>query len=410
MSTVSGLGTTFNLPNYHGELIAITPTDTPLLSLSGGLAGGGEQTTSTAFEWQTEDLRDPEIRARLEGADAPTSEERSRANVENVVQIFQEAVTTSYTKQATIGQYSTPGSAPYISADGMPNPVADEHGHQVANALKTIARDANYSFWYGVKNKPTSNSTARQTAGLLSVVTTNRVATGEVTGLSAATDTITETSTALSDGDKIVFTSVGVATAIRTDRVYYVVSKTTNAFKVAATSGGSAITIGTATVSYIPADNSLTVDGIGELMQSVFESGGISQQETAALFCSPRQKRALTATYAAEYGKSDPYAETRNIAGLNVQTIETDFGTLNVVTERALAPDALAVVSLEQVNPVFLSIPDKGVLFEEELARTGAFDQVADLRRDGSEVRQRAGARRHSRSGRLSHDRFRHAR
>lgn len=372
MSTVSGLGTTFNLPNYHGELIAITPTDTPLLSLSGGLAGGGQQTSSTAFEWQTEDLRDPEIRARLEGADAPTSEERARSNVENVVQIFQEAVTTSYTKQATIGQYSTPGSAPYISADGIPNPVADEHGHQVANALKTIARDANYAFWYGKLNKPTSNSTARQTAGLLSVIETNRVATGEIVDASAATDTITATH-AFSNGDKVVFTDVGASTAIRTDRVYYVVNvSTTVSFKVAATPGGSAITIGTATVSLIEAATTLTVDIIGSLMQDVFVSGGISEQETATLFCSPRQKRALTAAYANEYGKADPYSNTRNVAGLNVQTIETDFGTLNVVTERALAPDTLAVVSLEQVNPVFLSIPDKGVLFEEELARTGA--------------------------------------
>jgi hypothetical protein len=372
MATVSGLGTTFNLPNYHGDLIAITPTDTPLLSLSGGIGGGKQIVDSTTVEWQTEDLRDPEIRARLEGADAPESEERSRANVDNQIQIFHETVKTSYTKQATSGQYSTATAAPFISSAGGPNPVADEHGHQVANALKTIARDVNYAFWYGKEVKPTTNSTARQTAGLLSVITTNRVATGEITGASAATDTITVTH-AYANGDKVVFTDVGASTAIRTDRVYYVVNvSTTVSFKVSATLGGAAITIGTATVSVIKAGTTLTVDGIGSLMQSVFESGGISEQETAALFCSPRQKRALTATYAAEYGKSDPYAGTRNIAGLNVQTIETDFGTLNVVTERALAPDTLAVVSLEQIDPVFLNIPGKGVLFEEELAKTGS--------------------------------------
>lgn len=376
MAGITGLGTTFNLPNFHGELIEITPSDTPLLSGAGGLSQGGGQTTSPSFEWQTQDLRDPEIRARLEGADAPTAESRVRANVENVAQIFHEQVATSYTKQAATGQYKTPGSAPFYGADGSANPVADEHGHQVANALKTIARDVNYTFWHGVLAKPADNTAPRKTAGLLSVITANRIATGEIVGGSAATDTITATHS-LSVGDKVVFTDVGASTAIRTDRVYYVQSvSTTVSFKVAATSGGSAITIGTATVSVIKAGTTLTVDGLGTLMQRVFDNGGISEQGTATLFCSSRQKRALTAAYAAEYGKADPYAGTRNVGGLNLQTIETDFGTLNVAIDRALAPDTLAVVSLEQIQPVFLEVPGKGVLFEEELAKTGSSDKT----------------------------------
>lgn len=371
MAGITGLGTTFNLPNFHGDLIEITPTDTPLLSGSGGLSGGGGQTTSPAFEWQTEDLRAPEIRARLEGADAPTAESRVRANVENVAQIFQEKVSTSYTKQAATGQYGTPGSAPFYSADGASNPVADEHGHQVSNALKTIARDVNYTMWHGVLAKPTDNTTPRKTAGLLSIMG-NRIATGEVVDASAATDTITGTH-AFSNGDKVVFTDVGASTAVRKDTVYYVVNiSTTVSFKVSATLGGSAITIGTATVSVIEAATALTSTLVGDLMQSVFDNGGIGEQETATLFCSSKQKRALTAAYAAEYGKADPYVGTRNVGGLNLQTIETDFGLLNVAVERALAPDTIAVVSMEQIMPVFLEIPGKGVLFEEELARTGS--------------------------------------
>lgn len=371
MATVTGIGTTFNLPNFHGELITITPSDTPLLSASGGLTGGGS-TTSTSFEWQTEDLRAPESRPRLEGADAPASEERARAIVENVAQIFHESVSTSYTKQAATGQYLTAAAAPFQSPDGTPNPVADEHGHQVALALKTIATDVNYTFWHSRLVKPTTNAVARQTAGLLSVITANRIAVGEVVAASAATDTITGTH-AFSNGDKVVFTSVGTSTGVRADRVYFVVGvSTTVSFKVAATLGGSPITIGTATVSVIKAGATLTVDGIESLMQSVFDNGGISEQETATLFASSRQKRALTAAYATEYGKADPYSGTRNVGGLNLQTIETNFGLLNVVVDRALAPDTLAVVSLEQIQPVFLDIPGKGVLFEEELAKTGS--------------------------------------
>lgn len=371
MATVTGIGTSFNLPNYHGELIAITPADTALLSASGGLSGG-LSTTSPAFEWQTEDLRAPENRDRLEGADAPGSEERSRTNVENVAQIFHEAISTSYTKQAATGQYATPAAAPFYSADGGANPVADEHGHQVANALKTIARDVNFVFWHGKKVKPTTNASARKTAGLLSIATANRVAVGEIVGASAATDTITATHS-YAVGDKVVFTDVGASTAIRPDTVYYVQSvSTTVSFKVAATAGGAAIVIGTATVSVIKASATLTVDGLEGLMQSVFDNGGISEMGTATLFVSSRQKRALTAAYAAAYGQADPFVNTRNVGGLNMQTIDTNFGQLNVVIERALAPDTIAIVSLEQVAPVFLDIPGKGVLFEEELAKTGA--------------------------------------
>jgi hypothetical protein len=33
-------GTTFNLPNFVGELFELTPADTPFLSAIGGLTGG----------------------------------------------------------------------------------------------------------------------------------------------------------------------------------------------------------------------------------------------------------------------------------------------------------------------------------------------------------------------------------
>lgn len=378
MSTVTGLGTTFNLPNFHGELIQLSPTDTPLLSLAGGIGGGG-QTTSTTFEWQTEDLRDPEIRARLEGADAPTSEERARSNVENVVQIFHESVSTSYTKQAATGQYKTVESAPFQTADGIVNPVGDEHSHQVMNALKTIARDVNYTFWHGVLNKPANNSTARQTAGLLSVITSNQVIKkAKISAASAATDTITVTHD-LAVNDKVVFTDVGVATAIKPHRAYWVTSiSTTASFKVSLTAGGAAIAIGTATLAFYPlkAANTVGVDDVNALLQGAYDNGGISGQGTATLFVPSGQKIQISKAYANAYQKSDALAGTRNVGGVAVETIITDFGQLNLVLDRQLPADALAVVSMEQVDPVFLNIPNKGVLFEEELAKTGASEKT----------------------------------
>jgi hypothetical protein len=374
MAGISAMGTTFNLPNYHGELFAVTPSDTPLLSAAGGL-GGGKQVSDTIVEWQKYDLRDPRIVARLEGADAPAPEARVRANVSNRVQIFHEAVATSYTKAAATERYAGVNTG---SSGG--NPVQNEHSWQVLQSLKQIARDVNYSFWYGVRNDPSDNATARQMAGLLSVISSNAVnKVAPITGASASGDTITA-GHALAVNDKVVFTSVGASTTVVPNRAYWVTNVTgTTAFKVSATKGGTAISVGTATVSLYPlaaASGAVSVDDVNALLQQVFDNGGITEQGTATLFVPSGQKTRLTAAYAAAYGKVSPMDAARNVGGVSMQSIDTDFGSLNIVVERALPADAIAVVSLEQIDPVFLSIPGKGVLFEEELAKTGASDKT----------------------------------
>lgn len=370
MAGITGIGTTFNLPNYHGELIGLSPTETPLLSLAGGI-GAGKQTKAPAFEWQADDLRAPEIRARLEGADAPAAEARVRQNFTNQCQIFQEQVATSYTKQAATAQYATAG------VDGAGNPVVDEHARQVSLALKTIARDVNYAMWHSVKNSPENNTVPRKMGGLLSVIPAgNRFGT-VVTGLSTgASNTIAETGTALANGDRVVFTAPPAE--LRHDLAYFVVNKVTDAFKVSLTAGGAAITVAAdqAGVAYVKAGTSLTDSLINQLAQAIFDNGGIAEGETATVFTSSTQKAKLTAVYANLYGKANAYAGTRNVGGLNLQTIQTDFGLLNVVIERALPPDAICIASMEQIDPVFLEIPGKGVLFEEELAKTGASEKT----------------------------------
>src|SRR5260370_1216688 len=176
MAGITGISTTFTLPNYHGELFALTPTETPLLSMTGGV-GGGMQATSTEFEWQTYDLRPSSIRTRTEGANAPTAEARVRANVKNVCQIYHETVSTSYTKQAATGQFQTTGVAPFWTYDGLGtpgNPVPNEHTWQISQALKMLARDINFAMWHAQKNVPVDTSTNPQMAGLISVLTTNK--------------------------------------------------------------------------------------------------------------------------------------------------------------------------------------------------------------------------------------------
>lgn len=371
MAGIAGQGTTYNLPNYTGELLQISPEDTPLLSTIGGLTGG-ERTTATEFEWQTEDLRSAETnRSRLEGANAQTADARVRANVTNVVEIHQETVEVSYTKQAATGQRSG------ANVDGT-NPVQAELPHQVMLALKAKARDVEKSFIAGQYQKPSDNTTPRKTRGLIAAISTNVIDLGEAhNSLSVSTDTIAETSTTLANGDAVRFTALDATAAavLSLNTTYYVVSKSTNSFKVAATLGGSAITIGTATVSL----SKLTTTGplkdtYDALFQKVFDNGGLAEGETRTILVGSRQKRSLSTAYAKAFGQ---YQEmSRNVGGVNTKTVETDFGTFNVMLDRWMPDDAFAVVSLEQLSPVFLEIPGKGHFFEEPLAKLGAADRV----------------------------------
>lgn len=370
MSGISGQGTTYNLPNYTGELFQISPEDTPLLSTIGGLTGG-EGTNSTEFEWQTEDLRTAETnRSRLEGANAQTSDERARANVTNVVEIHQETVEVSYTKQAATGQHSG------TNGDGS-NPVTAELPHQIELALKAKARDVEMSFIAGQYQKPSDNTTARKTKGLIQAISTNVIenATTLLASASASTDTITITH-ALNNGDRVMFTDVGASTAVDKYTVYYVVAKsTTVSFKVSLTLGGAAITVGTATVSLrVLGTTGPTKDTYDGLFQLVFDNGGLSEGETRTILVGSRQKRSLSTAYAKAFGQYQE--QDRNVGGVNLKTIETDFGTFNVMLDRWMPADAFAVVSLEQLAPVFLAIPGKGHFFEEPLAKIGAADRV----------------------------------
>jgi len=377
MATLTGIGTTFGLPNYHGELFALSPADTPLLSTIGGLTGG-QATTATEGEWQGYDLRDPAQRTRVEGATAPTAEGRVRTNFSNVCEIHQEKVSVSYTKQGATGAFSGANVA------GTPSPVLNEGTWQVEQALKQIARDVNWAFINGLYVKPVDNTTARQTRGLISAV--EALASGNLvdkggksyTAATAATDTITVTHS-LSVGDKVVFTNVGVATAIVVGRVYWVQSiSTTVSFKVAATSGGAAITIGTASgiAVHLVRTGALDVDAdISPFVQTVFDNGGLTDGLGTFLVGSS-QKIALTKAYATAYAKVNPLISGEKIGGVSVDQIETDFGRLNILLDRAVPRDTIILASLSDLAPFFLSVPGKGVFFEEPLAKTGASDDT----------------------------------
>ncbi|EJF35355.1 hypothetical protein HMPREF1317_0123 [Schaalia georgiae F0490] len=174
MAGITGMATTYNCPNFVGELFSVSPEDTPFLSLIGGLTGG-ESVGSTTFGWSEEDLRDADdSRQRLEGADAPTAEERARVYAENVLEIHQEAVSVSYTRQGARQMHGAGDKAVRVGGNTVP---ADELAHQIERQLKTTARDVEKTFITGKFQKPTDNTTPRKTRGILEAVTTNTATT-----------------------------------------------------------------------------------------------------------------------------------------------------------------------------------------------------------------------------------------
>lgn len=116
----------------------------------------------------------------------------------------------------------------------------------------------------------------------------------------------------------------------------------------------------------------LTEDMVLDLMQAIWDNGGIQEQETATLMCGSTVKRALTTIFVTDKGYVE---ETRSIGGVHVTTIETDFGKLSVRLNRYMPAGTLGVFSLEVCKPRVLLIPGKGFLFLEELAKTGASDK-----------------------------------
>lgn len=368
MSAITGLGTTYNLPNYTGLLYQIAPSDTPFLSAIGGLSGGG-QCTSTEFEWETYDFDAPAQNVQLEGADAPTAKERVRANVTNVTEIHQSTVKLSYSKLAAFGQKAGTNNA-------EPNPITNELDWQTQQALKQTVLDIEWSFLNGVYNKPANNSAARATRGLISAIQTN-VQTGSgsavTTGASSATDTITATAHGLANGAKIVFRATGGATGIVPGRIYYVSNVATNTFKVSASASGAVITLGTAAdISYVVGSSTaLSKDIVNGLAQQVYDAGGITDLEAATFIVPSTQKVALSAAFSTQF-----FEQSRTVGGVNVSTIVTDFGTINVMLSRRVAQDTIVLASLDVCEPVYLEVPGKGHFFAEPLAKTGASENV----------------------------------
>lgn len=303
MSKVTGIGTTWNLPNYAGELFTADPTQTPLLSMIGGLTGG-KQTDNfefpTAVLFDYPDAAQPAI-SESASATAPTASAIARTQESNVVQIHQEVLDLTYAKLSNGGRMSG------INTAGQAANPADEKAWQIQQKLIKIARDVEYSFINGSYQKATSATVANKTRGMLELV---------------------------KDGNHIdASTTTQDSTVIK---------------------------------------NPLTVAMIKTLMLEMANNGAYFNN--MILFAGAKQKQAITSLYESQLGYNQGAA--RNVGGMNVTEIETDFCKLGIVWDRFMPDDAILIADVAHIAPVFQAVPGKGVLFEEELAKVGASDRV----------------------------------
>lgn len=290
MGAVSGQLTTVNLPNFVGDLFNITPSDAPFLSMIGGL-NGGRTVSASYFTWQTQDNAAASQDTKLEGADA-TFAGRDRTEFDNVLQIHQEGVELTYTKQAAVGELGGPTNASGAEAVLGIQPVQDERANQLELKIQKVKRDVEFSFLQGTYQRPADPTvTARQTRGLQNAITTNTVAAG-------STD--------------------------------------------------------------------LSKDHIDELLRTMADNGAPLLNLVALTGSFNRQR------FSEIYGYAP---ESRTMGGVSVQDVLTDFGAFPPVYDRHMVASEVYIVELSVCNPVFLSIPGKGVFFTEPLDKTGSADK-----------------------------------
>lgn len=281
--------TTFDLPNYIGELFQKGQRPNTTLQLIGGIRSWTPyQSWEFPVGQQYEVAAHASSTARLEGATAPDATGIVRSQITNVTQIWQETVRVTYSKLAAGQQLSG------LGIGGESDPVTDELAFQTSAKLEFMARNLNWTLLHQTYQKPVNNSSARQTRGLRQAITTNTV-----------------------DADGAGF----------------------------------------------------NLDMVDQLFADIVTQGGTDDGENMIVLSGPAQLRKMNDFFRVNKLKVD---EDRFVGGVRVRTVYSTFGVLNFVLERDMPADELLFVNFDVVRLVATPVPGKGVLFREELAKTGA--------------------------------------
>lgn len=280
--------TSFDLPNYLGELFRKGQRPNTTLQLIGGVGGAtGYSSWEFPVGQEYEVPAHNSSAARVEGADAPAHAGVTRSAITNVTQIWQEKVKVTYTAEA-VGQQLTG-----LAIGGEQDPVTSELDFQTGVKLEYIARNLNWTTINQTYNKPADNTAARRTRGFVEAITSNTV-------------------TATGDFD---------------------------------------------------------LDMVDDLFSQIVTNGGTADGENLVVLAGSAQLRKMNEFFRSDKLKID---DERFIGGVRVRTVWSTFGVLNFVFERDVPNDTLLFINFDVVRLATTPIPNKGVLFREELAKTGA--------------------------------------
>jgi len=105
---------------------------------------------------------------------------------------------------------------------------------------------------------------------------------------------------------------------------------------------------------------------IDQLLRTMAGNGSVFADPV--IFCNAFQKQKVSDIYG--YAPQD-----RNIGGVNIKQIETDFAMLGIVYAPQVPAATLLIADMSVVRPVFQPVPQKGLLFYEPLAKNGAVEK-----------------------------------
>lgn len=178
MPNVTGMGTTFNLPNYSGELATASILQTPFLSmvLSKPMKNVNYLEFATSSDYT---LPDPSADGISENKAADVHTNVNATNIvrgqqTNIIQTFVDKLSISYLKEAANGQMAG------INVTGQANNAPSEVAFQRSMILKKNARNIEYAFLNGEYHKATDANDANKMRGILAAIPAEN--TTELTG------------------------------------------------------------------------------------------------------------------------------------------------------------------------------------------------------------------------------------
>ena len=115
----------------------------------------------------------------------------------------------------------------------------------------------------------------------------------------------------------------------------------------------------------------LSIDLLKQFFKAMADAGAFFGN--MVLFCGSEQKQRITSLYEKQVGYNTPHS--REVGGMNVQKLETDFFEMGICYNPFMKPGSIGLFDVSACAPVFQDVPGKGVLFLEDLAKVGASDR-----------------------------------